>query len=193
MRSTCARARRFRISRIPSRWHGCSNATAGLRIEDLEPDDERVRARFREEFAPLASAPEEGRGFREAVRTFIAEAFGPEVIRLVEAVTEEKAEASGEPRAWIVRKREAVAHLAHADAHVAALKAADVAHNVRSILADLDAWGARVLGRFNATPDQALWYYQSVSVAVARRLAGRTTQLPALLAESVKELARRIG
>ncbi len=162
-------------------------------LEDLEPDDERVRARFRAEFAPLAAAPEEGRGFRSAVRAFIADAFGAEVIRLVEAVTEEKSDASGEARAWIDRKREVVEHLAHVDAHVAALKAADVAHNVRSVVIDFDSWGPRVFARFNATPDQTLWYYRSVSELVAKRLAGRTTGLPALLAESVEELARRVG
>ena len=162
-------------------------------LEDLEPDDERVRARFREEFAPLASAPEEGRGFREAVRAFIADAFGAgghparrgrhrgEGRRVRRATRVDRPQARGR-RAPGARRR---ARRRAEGGRCRAQRAVDPRGPRRR--------GPRVLGRFNATPDQALWYYQSVSVAVARRLAGRTTQLPALLAESVEELARRVG
>jgi len=162
-------------------------------LEDLEPDDQRVRARFKSEFAALSASPEDGRGFCDAVAGFIAASFGPEVARLVESVTEERVDASGRPRPWIERKEEVIEHLKTAEANLAALKAADVAHNVRSILIDLDTWGTRVLGRFNAAPDRTLWYYDSVAKEVARRLEGHPTGLPALLAAGVEELSRRIG
>jgi (p)ppGpp synthase/HD superfamily hydrolase len=160
-------------------------------VEDLEPSDARVQARFRAEFPALIPAPSDPQGFHDAVGDFIEDQFGREVKRLVDAVTEKKADAGGRTRPWIDRKREVVAHLRTADAHLAALKAADVTHNVRSILLDLESWGPRVLERFNASRQETLWYYDSVSREITGRLSGHTTRLPALLAASVQELAQR--
>ena len=160
-------------------------------VEDLEPSDARVQARFRAEFPALVPAPSDPRAFHDAVADVIEGELGQEVKRLVDAVTEKKSDAGGRARPWIDRKREVVEHLRTADAHIAALKAADVAHNVRSILRDLDSWGPRVLERFNAPPEKTLWPPIRVR-SCCQAPDGHPTGLPALLSESVEELTRRV-
>src|SRR5512145_999107 len=66
----------------------------------------------------------------------ILAAFGADVARLVEAVTETKTDAGAE-RPWEQRKAEKLDHLRASGPDVAALKAADALHNVQSLLADL--------------------------------------------------------
>jgi (p)ppGpp synthase/HD superfamily hydrolase len=157
-------------------------------LEDLEPDDAAARARFRAVFPPLAGVPDDARGFRAGLTAFLVERFGDETMALVEAVTEQK-EIDGRPRAWIERKREAIAHLQDARTEILALKAADVLHNVQSICQDIDAAGPAIMKRFNASPDQTLWYYRSVAEVCGKRLIGPASHLAAELDEAVNALA----
>jgi (p)ppGpp synthase/HD superfamily hydrolase len=96
-------------------------------------------------------------------------AFGPEVARLVDAVTEVKTDGD-ERRPWRTRKEEQLAHLASADARVAALKAADSLHNSSTTLVDLRLHGPSIWERFNASAAESLWYYGEVATLVASRL-----------------------
>jgi (p)ppGpp synthase/HD superfamily hydrolase len=95
--------------------------------------------------------------------------FGDEVLRLVQAVTEQKEE-NGRKRPWRLRKEEQLAHLLHADPSVAALKAADALHNIRTLLEDLQAQGVATMGRFNATLSEAIWYNRSIAETVQMKL-----------------------
>jgi hypothetical protein len=132
--------------------------------------------------------PDDARGFRAGLTAFLVERFGDETMALVEAVTEQK-EIDGRPRAWIERKREAIAHLQDARTEILALKAADVLHNVQSICQDIDAAGPAIMKRFNASPDQTLWYYRSVAEVCGKRLIGPASHLAAELDEAVNALA----
>jgi (p)ppGpp synthase/HD superfamily hydrolase len=160
-------------------------------LEDLDADDAATQDRFRQEFPALAGTSMAPDVFRDAVRAFLAESFGEDVVRLVLAVTEQKEE-GGVKRPWIARKREAVAHLAHAPHDVVALKAADVLHNVRSILHDLTVPGADVMKRFNAGPEETLWYYASVAGACRGRLDGAAASLAEELDAAVRELQQAL-
>jgi len=51
--------------------------------------------------------------------------------------------------------------------------ACDKLDNLRSLLADLHAEGLPTLRRFNADPDQMVWYYTGVLKAVRRRVPRR--------------------
>lgn len=51
--------------------------------------------------------------------------------------------------------------------------ACDKLDNLRSLLADLHAEGLPTLRRFNADPDQMVWYYTGVLKAVRRRVRRR--------------------
>jgi (p)ppGpp synthase/HD superfamily hydrolase len=95
--------------------------------------------------------------------------FGAEVARLVEAVSEQKRIGDRE-RSWEERKTEAITHLRSGGPRVAALKAADALHNIRSISADLALVGPAVWQRFKRGPEQTLWYYREIIAAVAANL-----------------------
>jgi GTP pyrophosphokinase len=93
----------------------------------------------------------------EAARAEVA-AFGPEVLRIVEACTD--AETHPKPP-WRERKVRYIAHLAKADAAVLLVSASDKLHNARAIASDLHRVGPAVFERFNADAD-TLWYYRSL-------------------------------
>jgi len=99
----------------------------------------------------------------------IRAAFGDGVAGLVDAVTEKKAEA-GVKRPWRVRKAEAMDHLVHADERVAALKAADLLHNLYSTIAELKTCGASVWKRFNAPAADWVSYHRELGTQIAARL-----------------------
>jgi len=115
-------------------------------------------------------------------------AFGPEVARLVAAVTEKKMETGPEavPRPWKVRKEEGLAHLAAGDHLVAALKAADALHNVHSTLEALATEGPAAWERFKAPAPEQRWYYQEIARLVGEKLGDHA--LAAELAAAVAGL-----
>jgi (p)ppGpp synthase/HD superfamily hydrolase len=159
-------------------------------LEDIDYADGRLQVALRAAFphSPLPHQVVEKAEFEEAFRRFLEQEFDEPVLALVEAVSERKAE-GGVERPWIDRKREAIAHLQSAPDEVMALKAADVIHNVRSILSDMDHHGAAVFRRFKGNRSQTTWYYGEVSAIVSARLAEAPIALE--LAEATRELALR--
>lgn len=139
-------------------------------IEDLPFEDRALQARiaqtFLEDDLPVGVSAVR---FRSAVLDLVTRAFGPEVFDLVMAVTEPKND-GGPPRSWRERKLHQLARLEAADRGVAALKAADLLHNLVSVVRDLDRVGARVMDRFNAGPGDVLWYYETAAELSAARL-----------------------
>lgn len=119
----------------------------------------------------------------------IADEFGPEVARLVEAVSETKA-IDGVELPWEERKNTKLAHLRDGGPDVAALKAADALHNARAIIADYRQVGPEVWARFKRGPAQTLWYYQEVLEGVRAWLGEHP--LARELAAAVEELAREV-
>jgi (p)ppGpp synthase/HD superfamily hydrolase len=117
----------------------------------------------------------------------IAAEFGNQVARLVEAVSETKA-LDGAELPWEQRKAEKLAHLHAGGPDVAALKAADAIHNVRSIFADLHNAGAAVWERFKRGPEPTLGYYYAVLEGVRAKLDAHP--IVADLEDAVTELKR---
>ena len=92
-------------------------------------------------------------------RQEIEKRFGKHVADIVEGCTD----TTEQPKpAWRVRKERYVAHVESADSDTKLVSAADKLHNARSILMDLRTVGAGTWKRFNATPDEILWYYNSL-------------------------------
>ncbi len=120
----------------------------------------------------------------------IAVEFGKRVAQLVEAVSEQKA-ADGVELPWEQRKQAKLAHLREGGPDVAALKAADAIHNVRSISADLALVGASVWVRFKRGPEQTLWYYREILEGVRLWLGDHPILVE--LGTAVEELARGAG
>lgn len=115
----------------------------------------------------------------------LADAFGARVARLVEAVSEQKSTGDVE-LPWEERKAYKLAHLRAGGPDVAALKAADAIHNVRSISADLCQVGAAVWERFKRGPQPTLGYYQAILAGVREKLADHPIVVE--LADAVEEL-----
>jgi len=113
--------------------------------------------------------------------------FGDEVLRLVQAVTERKEE-NGRKRPWRIRKEEQLAHLMQGDRSIAALKAADALHNIRTLLEDLQTHGVDTMGRFNASLAETIWYYRNVADTAQMKL-GITHPLAIELAEAAADLS----
>jgi hypothetical protein len=56
--------------------------------------------------------------------------------------------------------------------------AADKAHNARSIATDLQNQGTSLWKRFNAKPDDIIWYYESVYAVLHHRKVTSTLLTP---------------
>lgn len=84
------------------------------------------------------------------------EQFGPTVLALVEAVSENKLDAAGNERAWPVRKNEYIDQIRTASAGAKAISCADKIHNMQSILLALDRGAAAIWSSLKATPEAQL-------------------------------------
>jgi len=139
-------------------------------LEDMRFEDRALQARVAQSF-PESGLPMgvSADVFRPACLDFIAREFGTRVLELVQAVSEPKND-GGPPRTWRERREHQLAHLREAGPEVAALKAADLLHNIVSIVRDLRRDGLRVMDRFNAGPRESLWYYETAARLAASRL-----------------------
>ena len=96
--------------------------------------------------------------------------FGEDIASLVRGVTEEKKDARGLPRAWEIRKENALWHVGLAEEQVVALKAADALHNVDCLIRDLRIAGDDIWNRFKRGREQQLDYYRRLSTVILERL-----------------------
>jgi (p)ppGpp synthase/HD superfamily hydrolase len=120
----------------------------------------------------------------------IAAEFGDQVARLVAAVSETKS-ADGAELPWEQRKAEKLAHLQAGAPDVAALKAADAIHNLRSIIADVQSDGPAVWQRFKRGPGPTLGYYHAILDSVRVKLGAHP--IVAELEQALAELSRAAG
>lgn len=97
--------------------------------------------------------------------------FGLRVAMIVEGCTDGAPDEHGRRAPWLERKENYIRHLDEASADVLFVSACDKLHNARSIVGDLRSVGASVFDRFDATRDQTIWYYRSLTDVFARRVA----------------------
>lgn len=115
----------------------------------------------------------------------IQERFGKRVADIVLACSD--ADTIPKPP-WRARKEAYIAAIAHKSADACLVSMADKLHNARSILADHQALGEALWGRFTGGREGTLWYYRAVTEA----LRGRgSAPLWALLDETVTAIERR--
>ena len=95
--------------------------------------------------------------------------FGPNVLRIVKALSDALPKAGEKKKPWVERKTEYLAHLADADQEVLLVSAADKWHNLSSIRDDQLNLGDDVLKRFVSSAPLleekkrlTLWYYSEV-------------------------------
>jgi len=121
-----------------------------------------------------------GEHFAEIIR----EQFGDRVADIVAGCTDGVPDASGVKEAWLPRKERYIAHLRESSDDVLLVSGSDKLHNARAIVEDLLNVGRSVFDRFTATPDQTIWYYETLSEIFTERATP--------IANSLSETVRRM-
>ena len=121
-----------------------------------------------------------GEHFAEIIR----EQFGDRVADIVAGCTDGVPDASGVKEAWLPRKERYIAHLRESSDDVLLVSGSDKLHNARAIVEDLLNVGRAVFDRFTATPDQTIWYYETLSEIFTER----ATPIAKPLSETVRRM-----
>lgn len=100
----------------------------------------------------------------------IREAFGAEVLELVEFCTDGLPDEAGRKPPWRERKEAYLEHLREADGPGLLVSACDKLANLQAILLDLTEVGEAVWARFTGKKDGTLWYYGALVDAFAGRV-----------------------
>ena len=153
-----------KCTRIPYLSHLL--AVASLAIEDAASDPQ-LDDRF-EDIAMAAVLHDVVEDTPVSVSE-VADRFGPEVARIVQACSD--AESTPKPP-WRERKEAYIEHLEEADQAVLCVALADKRHNARCIVNDAAELGPEFWNRFNAGPDEQIWYYTTVAEVITRRRPG---------------------
>lgn len=104
----------------------------------------------------------------------VAASFGPGVAAIVGDCTDTGPdEAPGSKRPWLERKHDYVAHLREVSVRSALIVGCDKLHNLRTLVADIEALGAGVLERFNAPPAQQRWLHGELLAALRDKVPPR--------------------
>jgi (p)ppGpp synthase/HD superfamily hydrolase len=86
--------------------------------------------------------------------------FGEDVLRIVQAESEDKS------KTWKERKQAAIDRLAGDSLEARLVCCADKLSNLRSMAADLDTVGEKLWERFNAPKADIEWYYRGIAAAL---------------------------
>jgi len=125
-------------------------AVASIVLDDGGTEDEAIAA--------LLHDAAEDQGGRERLDD-IRRRFGDGVARIVEDCTDSW-ETPRKP--WLERKRTYVEHARRLPPEALRVSAADKVHNAYAILRDLRTHGEGTWSRFNARPDDIVWYYEAL-------------------------------
>ena len=114
--------------------------------------------------------------------------FGPRVASIVEALSD----TTVRPKPpWRPRKEAHLTRLRGAPSDVLLVAVADKLHNARSLVADLERLGPQVWARFNAGPDDQLWWYRSLADVFASRRVGPLADALTATVDRLTELVHR--
>jgi Guanosine polyphosphate pyrophosphohydrolases/synthetases len=135
--------------------------------------------------ALLHDGPEDqgGRATLDEIRA----RFGDRVALIVEGCSDSLSDDPEDKDPWKDRKVSYLGHLKDADDDTLAVSLADKLHNARAIATDLMITGPSTWDRFNASPPEILWYYESILAIGKEREAA--TFLTVNLADAVSDMA----
>lgn len=106
----------------------------------------------------------------------LAAEFPPEVVEIVNALSEQKTDESGAKRPWKDRKRDHLEVIRGASVDAKAVALADKLHNLGTMEMDCLAEGNQFWSRFNASKVEIIWYHTEM-IAAASADDGRITRL----------------
>jgi len=131
---------------------------AGLVLEHGGDPDQAVAALLHDSLEDAPDAPERGRR-----KVQIQKRFGEGVLQIVLDCTDTgDTESLREKRPWLERKEAYLAHLAGTSRRSRLVVACDKRHNLHAVLWDAKTHGRGVFDRFTSTPEQQVWYFESV-------------------------------
>ena len=117
--------------------------------------------------------------------------FGDRVADIVLGCSDSTTEDRKDKLPYAERKAAHIAHLREASDDVLLVTAADKLHNARAIHSDLLVDGPGMLSRFNGTPEQILWYYDSILEVLESRVVAST--LTASLRHTIREIKESLS
>ncbi len=122
----------------------------------------------------------------------IQASFGEVVLGIVRDCTDTGPEESIQDKApWEDRKKKYIAHLSEASRDSLLVAACDKRHNLHSVVWDVRTQGASVFDRFKSTPQQQVWYFESilekVRPSIPERLAAEIEDLVVALKKLVAD------
>ncbi len=135
--------------------------------------------------ALLHDGPEDQGG--RATLNEIRVRFGERVADIVEGCSDSLSDDPEDKDPWKDRKVTFLGHLKDADDDTLAVSLADKLHNARAIATDLMITGPSTWDRFNASPPEIFWYYESILAIGKEREAA--TFLTVNLADAVSDMA----
>jgi (p)ppGpp synthase/HD superfamily hydrolase len=100
----------------------------------------------------------------------IAERFGSEVLKIVEALTDGVPDENGNKPLWRPRKEIYLAHLKEAHSDAVLVSACDKLHNAMAIADDYSLIGDAVFDRFSQPKSSTIWYYKELAKVISGRL-----------------------
>ena len=120
----------------------------------------------------------------------IKKKFGPRVEAIVRGCSDSITAREEDKAPWRERKDAHINHLYSATDDILLVTAADKLHNARAIVTDLDLVGEKLWERFNSSPDDIIWYYESVYKAL--KLGAVTSILLSPLSRSIEAMKRHV-
>lgn len=135
----------------------------------------------------LHDGPEDQGG--QATLDEIRERFGERVADIVEGCSDSLSEDPNNKAPWKERKERYLAHLKDADDDTLTVSLADKLHNARAIASDVRITGPETWRRFNASPEDILWYYNGILSTAKERKANQF--LVVNLQVAIDEMAAR--
>ena len=132
-------------------------------------------------------------GGKQVLDKIIAE-FGKDVGKIVKECSDsisEKPKAEKEP--WERRKVAYIESLPDKSYETLLVICADKLHNLRCIVADVTNHGPSVFKRFNASPNDTFWYYESVINALNQRNQRYTSVIREQLLGELEKLKNLVG
>ncbi len=117
--------------------------------------------------------------------------FPPDVAEYVDVLSEEKVDQAGRKRPWRVRKEDHIAKIATAPLPARAIVLADKLHNLVTMRYDLEL-GQPIWDRFNAPPEDILWYHRAVVEAAGVGDDSRLRRLAEQCTEVIDSLSSRV-
>lgn len=100
--------------------------------------------------------------------SLIKDRFGDKVAGIVAACSDSTSADNTRKAPWLERKQRHIDHLKSVDPDVALVTVADKLHNLQAQIRDIQRHGPATMARFNASPEQIVWFNRQIVSALSK-------------------------